>query len=125
MQSIGQRRWSEAYDVDGKEQEREVFISHFKGELEKLMQLARVDPLPTKNGRPDNTLRVVALARCAHYFEKWTGALPPKSRNSRFSIFVAGLFERLGFEKADDMSAQVRKVLALKDQGVNLETWTG
>lgn len=123
-QSIGYRGQGRAYDIDGDEHRKLVFLRVFAGELETLLDMTQAAHIPTTNGRPESIQRVIAVARSAAYFKKWTGALPT-SRTSPFAQFTSGIFELLKFRNADDLSAQIRKVVALKKRGVNLETWEG
>jgi hypothetical protein len=81
----------------------------------------------TAGGRPEDTPRTVAMARVVAFYVHWTGNPPSKSKESHhFMDFATEVF-RLADCRHDvqDLSAHIKKVLKLRSEGANLETWTG
>jgi hypothetical protein len=125
-QSIGAPKWGEMYDQGGPKDQNRDFLREFEGQLDRLITLANQPGASTINGRPQDVRRTVAMARIVAYWKRSTGKFPPKSKASKFMNFASDVFRQANDKHdADDLSAHVKKVLILQEQGVNIQTWVG
>ncbi|GLR91311.1 hypothetical protein [Bradyrhizobium iriomotense] len=125
-QSIGAPKWGEAFDQGGPADETREFLRRFEGDLDRLISLANQDPVPTKDGKPGDHRRTVAMARIVAWYSRQNGNPPPRSKDTRFMEFASEVFRRADPKHdVDDLSAHLNKVLKLQGEGLNLETWAG
>jgi hypothetical protein len=125
-QATGAPRWGEVYDTGGPQDQNREFLRDFEQQLDRLISLANQPGAETVNGRPQNVRRTVAMARVVAFYERRTGSLPSKSKESKFMDFASDIFRQATNDKhdADDLSAHVKKVLLLRASGVNLDIWS-
>ena len=125
-QSVGAPKWGEASDYGGADDERREFLRAFESNLDRLINLADQPPVPTKGGKPEDLSRTVAMARIVAWYERQNGKEPPRSKDTRFMEFASEIFRRASDQHdVADLSAHITKVLKLRAEGLNLETWVG
>jgi hypothetical protein len=125
-QSLGAPKWGEASDFGGPDDERREFMRRFESDLDRLINLADQPEAATKGGRPEDVSRTVAMARIAAWYEQENGNPPPRSKETRFMEFAREIFRRANDQHdIADLSAHINKVLKLRSEGLNLETWAG
>lgn len=125
-QSLDAPKWGEASDFGGPDDERREFMGRFESDLDRLIGLSTQSPVPTRGGRPEDVSRTVAMARIVAWYERENGGPPPRSKETRFMEFAREIFLRAN-DRHDiaDLSAHINKVLKLRAEGLNLETWVG
>jgi hypothetical protein len=125
-QSLGAPKWGEASDHGGPDDERGEFLRQFERDLDRLLDLSKQPPVPTRGGRPEDVSRTVAMARIVAWYERENSSPPPRSKETQFMGFAREIFRRANDQHdVTDLSAHINKVLKLRSEGLNLETWAG
>ncbi|MBR0793980.1 hypothetical protein JQ615_01110 [Bradyrhizobium jicamae] len=124
-QSAGSK-WGEVVAIGGSDDERHWFLRRFGDDLDRLIDLADQSPEPTRNGKPEDIARTIAMARCVAWHERQCGSVPPRSKESKFMEFASEVFRHANpHHDVADLSAHLSRALRLRKGGANLETWIG